>query len=85
MTREEKEIIFQAAYIRRKDAVYWWKKYNEFPENDIFFDSWRAKESRYLVIKEIIDKLDLHREFMEYILKKKKLEGDNINANVGSF
>ena len=56
MTREEKEIIFQAAYIRRKDAVYWWKKYNEFPENDIFFDSWRAKESRYLVIKEIIDK-----------------------------
>ena len=85
MTREEKEIIFQTAYIRRKDAVYWWKKYNEFPENDIFFDSWRAKESRYLVIKEIIDKLDLHREFMEYILKKKKLEGENINANVGSF
>ena len=85
MTREEKEIIFQTAYIRRKDAVYWWKKYNEFPENDIFFDSWRAKESRYLVIKEIIDKLDLHREFMEYILKKKKLEGENIHANVGSF
>lgn len=85
MTREEKEIIFQAAYIRRKDAVYWWKKYNEFPENDIFFDSWRSKESRYLVIKEIIDKLDLDKEFMKYILKKKKLEGENINANVGNF
>lgn len=85
MTREEKEIIFQAAYIRRKDAVFWWNKYNEFPENRIFFDTWRTKKMRYLEIKEIIDKLELHREFMEYILKKKKLEGENINAIVGSF
>ena len=85
MTREEKEILFQDAYIKRKDAAFWWAKQQEMPDSETINDVWRRKQMRYIEAQELLRKLNLHIEFMKFVAKKKKLEGENINANVGSF
>lgn len=85
MTREEKEIIFQHVYIQRKAASFWWKKHLDLPESEEINDAWRSNQIRYIESDELLRKLDLKQEFMKFVIKKKKLEGENINANVGNF
>lgn len=85
MTREEKEILFQDAYIKRKDAAFWWTKYKEMPDSETINDAWRRKQMRYIEAHDLLRQLNLQQEFMKFVIKKKKLEGENINANVGNF
>lgn len=85
MTREEKEIIFQHVYVQRKAAAFWWKKHLDLPESEEINDAWRSNQIRYIESAELLRKLDLMPDFMRFVIKKKRLEGENINANVGNF